>query len=325
MPAASSLGTGVVGRFCDVVESGSDLLVTYTGSPVRLLLTLGALAGVVALAARRTEWAATAPLPLRRRRRYGQVLRGAASLYWRNLRTFGPIGWIYLPALLLAGALVEILGHLAIIGPLLDVAGDRSGTGVFVALFVGSVPNIVAAVAVHAAVADALGRLDRGEPAAVGDAYRAVVSRFAPLAGGLIRAIVVLALAAATVVGLPWALRRLVQYQFFSQVVMLEDRDGPGALARSAELVKGRWWHTAFVVALINGAVFLIGLLGGLLALLLAAPLPLWSFMVLMALAYAAFMPVGAIATTLLYGDASAADQERTADPVVATASEPRR
>ena len=48
-------------------------------------------------------------------------------------------------------------------------------------------------------------------------------------------------------------------------------------------------------------------IIGGLVALLLAAPLPLWSFMTLMALAYAAFTPVGAIATTLLYGDAVAA------------------
>ena len=310
VPGVSSLGSGVVGRFCGVVESGSDLLIAYTSSPIQLLATVAALAAGVGVVARRTVWSRIEPLPVRRSRRYGQVLRAASTLYRRHLRTFAPIGGIYLPAVLVAGLLVELLDRIALIGPLLELSGDRSGTGVVVALFVGGLPNLVAAVAVHAAVADALGRLDRGEPPAVGASYRAVGRRLGDLAGGLARAVAVLGLAAVTVIGIPWAVRRLVQYQFFSQVVVLEDRDGPDALDRSARLVDGRWWHTAFVVALINGAVFVVGLVGGLMALLLATPLPLWSFMALMALAAAALLPVGAIATTLLYGDAFVADAD---------------
>ena len=48
---------------------------------------------------------------------------------------------------------------------------------------------------------------------------------------------------------------------------MRDERTGHDALARSTELVRGRWFHTAIVAAVINGAVTLTALVIALLLL----------------------------------------------------------
>lgn len=68
-----------------------------------------------------------------------------------------------------------------------------------------------------------------------------------------------------SVIGIPLGIRFLVRYQFLAQVVVTENRRGADAPTRSAQLVRGRWWHTAVMVGVFNplvaGAALTVGLL----------------------------------------------------------------
>ena len=71
------------------------------------------------------------------------------------------------------------------------------------------------------------------------------------MAAALRGAVIVIALLA-SIIGIPWAIRQLVRYQVAAQCVALEEASPGRALKRSSELVQGRWWWTAGVVALIQ-------------------------------------------------------------------------
>ncbi|MEZ5296509.1 MAG: hypothetical protein R2697_09660 [Ilumatobacteraceae bacterium] len=77
--------------------------------------------------------------------------------------------------------------------------------------------------------------------------------------GALLRAIVVVGGLILTVVGIPWAIRQLVRYQFVPQAVVSEHRDARSALDRSSDLVRGRWWWTAGVVLGVEAVVASLG------------------------------------------------------------------
>jgi hypothetical protein len=111
---------------------------------------------------------------------------------------------------------------------------------------------------------------------------------------------------AITIIGLPFAIRQLVRYQFMAHVVAVEGLDGRSALRRSSSLIAGRWWHTAVVTTVINAFVAVTGGLIGLLLLVVFKSLPIWLFSGLLSAMYAAIGPLAAIAQTLLYGDAAA-------------------
>ena len=90
---------------------------------------------------------------------------------------------------------------------------------------------------------------------------------------------------------------------------------GRAALDRSSSLVRGRWFHTAIVTALLNlmagrgralavGIILLVGVAG----------LPIWVFSALATLVYVVIVPLAAISMTLLYGDAAVQGDEDNAD-----------
>ena len=98
------------------------------------------------------------------------------------------------------------------------------------------------------------------------------------------------------------------------QAIVLEGHDGRAALARSGELTRRRWWHTALVtgvtVAIVNG----LGIVVGLVLLIVFTGLPLWALSAIVALCNLLVMPFGALVMTYLYGDA--VDAEPEAAPV---------
>jgi hypothetical protein len=70
--------------------------------------------------------------------------------------------------------------------------------------------------------------------------------------------------------------------------------------------VRGRWFHTAVITAILNGAVALSALIVALIILVTITSIPLWFFSMIATLVYALTVPFAAIALTLLYGDAIA-------------------
>jgi hypothetical protein len=316
IPVGDSAAASVIDVFCGTVERGSRAVVTFTTSPTQLLITVGALALVVRFLVRRTDWDRVAPEPIVRRRRAGQILRAAIREYARNPFVFLLIGAVYLPALVVTGAMTALVQSIPFVSAILGLAGKASGTSLFLSLFVGSFANVAAFVVVNAVVAVYLRDERRGLPAAH-DALRAAWDRRRELVGAFGRSFIIVFALLASFVGAPWGVRQLVRYQFVGQAVMYEGRDGAAALARSSDLVRGRWFHTAVVAGALNAAVGVSALVVALILLVVASGVPLWLFSILVSVVYAVLLPLAAIAMTLLYGDV-VAEQEgaERAEPV---------
>jgi len=306
IPGGDNQGANVIETFCDAVTWGSGVLIKFTVSPLRVIIALGIVALLVRWFVRRTDWTKVAALPIRRRRRAGQIIRAATGAYGRSPGTLVTFGAIYFPAAIVAGLLGAIVSALPLLGDILGVAGDRSGTSLVFAVLAGSLPNLVAFVGVNAMVAAYMDGRDEPTPLAPADAVRLVLARWRDLLSGLLRAFVIVFVLLITIVGIPWGIRQLVRYQFMPQVVMLEGLDGRQGLARSSELVRGRWWHTGIMISLFNGMVAVAGTAAGLVVLLIFAGLPLWVFSAIVTLIYALIVPLTSIAQTLLCGDAIA-------------------
>jgi hypothetical protein len=161
-------------------------------------------------------------------------------------------------------------------------------------------------VAVNAMVAVHLEASEQGERITAAEAARRVWGRRRDLAGGFLRGFAIVYVLLITVVGVPWGIRQLVRYQLLPQAVMLEGLDAKRGLARSSELVTGRWWHTALLLGVLGGLVAASGLVFGLLVLVAFAGLPMWLFSALVTLIYALVVPLTSVAQAMLYGDAVA-------------------
>ena len=97
---------------------------------------------------------------------------------------------------------------------------------------------------------------DKGNPIAPSEALDRAQANIGALIGATLRAAIIVILFSITIVGIPWGIYRAVRWVFLSQVIMIEGLTGEAVLARSAELVSGRWWNTLgrlLVVGLVVG------------------------------------------------------------------------
>ena len=195
------------------------------------------------------------------------------------------------------------------VSSLIDVVADDTLITLILGVLAPGVTGIVSVVVGMALVA---AWLDVERSAA--DCIRAVLDRWRPLAGGLVRAATIVALLAITIVGIPWAIRQAVRYQFLAPAVVVDGLDGRAALDRSSGLVRGRWAHTAFFAVLAQLTVAAVAMIVGLILLVVLSGLPLWLFSALISVVVAAVVPLAALAMVLLYGDAAARTPSRT-DP----------
>jgi hypothetical protein len=197
---------------------------------------------------------------------------------------------------------------------IVELAGDRSWVATFVAVFSGGLGNLLAFVYVSAAVASTIGRSDRSDWAR--DFNRPLgTEMLKTLLITVAKSTVIVIALLASIVGIPWGIRQLVRYQVAPQVIAIEQADPAGALRRSSDLVSGRWWWTAGVIASLQ-AIFGIAGFGTAVIVLLLTSLPLWLFNVVSSLIYVALVPVGAAAMTYVYGTLAARETEEqdTAD-----------
>jgi Vacuolar protein sorting-associated protein 62 len=158
----------------------------------------------------------------------------------------------------------------------------------------------------------------RPEPAhaAARREMREVGSRWRELASAYLPAAVAIVFLSWTGIGLPVAAWLTVRFQFLGQIVMREDLSGSAARARAGELVRHRWWHTAVVALIVWAGIHALGVLLGLLLLVAFTSLPLWTITAVVLVAQIALTPLGAIALTMLYGDAVAQREEELRTPV---------
>jgi hypothetical protein len=296
------LGPDATGFFCDAVEAGSDGLRALVLRPGAVGLALLLAAGLLAWLASRTRWRAAAPLRLARRRDVGQMLAAGLRLYAAHPRLFVGIGLAFVPLGVVAGGLQAGVMRLVRLERVAASTGEASTLEAGLGLAVVLLFALVALVVVQAACARAMALIDAGgRPTAIGT-FRGLLAEAPTLLAGLAVVAPVLTLLAVSTAGLPLAAWLLVRCALFGPVVALEGLAGIGALARSAALVRGRWWRSAGLLLLAAVVPALAGPLLGTL-LLVAGELPFPLVNLVSSLVYAVAVPFAAIATTYLYHD----------------------
>ncbi len=168
--------------------------------------------------------------------------------------------------------------------------------------------SIVGYAIVGAAVITFVRELDRGQPVGFVGAYRALLPRFWRAALCHLAATLLVLLIALTVVGIPIAIKKYVDWQFVQQEILFKDRRLRDAFRGSSELVRGQWWHTLSVA----GFLWILSRVAGpvLGFAMVFADFSLTAINLFGSLVFALLIPFVALARTLLYFDLAAREQE---------------
>ncbi len=265
LPATALAGPDVTHAFCGAVAEVSEFINLKTRSKAAAWAVLALILIALVVAVRLTRWRPVAAGELRRRRALGQLLAAAASLYARHLRAMVTIGLAALPLLVLLEA-VDWLGR-RVLGDEHPPAPGSGGAQLPLSdpLLTYARPLVFALVA--AVVVAYLRELDRtGEPRTMA-AVRLTVARFWRVVACHLLRTVIIALLTVSVIGLPIAARKYVDWQFIQQTIFFEEASIRDAFRRSTELVRGRWWRTArvtgifFLVSIVAGPALTVGLI----------------------------------------------------------------
>lgn len=113
-----------------------------------------------------------------------------------------------------------------------------------IAVYVALPFLLIAFQLVSAAVIARLNARDQGRELESGDALDVAQDRFGDVISASVKATGIVFLLSLTVVGIPWAVKRLVKWAFIIQSIIVDGQTGETALAYSESLVLGRWWVT---------------------------------------------------------------------------------
>ena len=308
IPASATVGPTATDAFCSVVRAGGRIYTAVT-SPFVLLLLVAGLVSVGGIAARSTKWSPPLPLPLRRRRESGQILRDSARFHRAHRPVMLALGALFIPAAIAETVIYQLVLDLAPLRSLIDTAGEDSLVSAAVALIVGGAGHVIAAAVVLAGAAGVAGMLDSGRRVGVREAFRRVGERLGAVLGVLGLATVAVILLVLTIVGIPVAVYLIGRWAVANQVAVLEGLPAREALRRSAGLTRGRWWRTVRLAAVVN----ILGAISGPaigIALLFTTDLPLVAINAVSSLVFIVAMPFVGLAMAFLYGDLVAAETE---------------
>jgi hypothetical protein len=309
LPGGSIAGPQITGVFCGAVASVSDFVNLEAKSHVAAVATLVGLAVLIVLFVGLTRWRPVDLTELRAKRAFGQLVRTARQLYGRHWRVLLPIALFGLVIVagtnLLAGALARGTGA--------DHAAGRSGVNLALGDLVETFARPIALAVVLAIVVIFMRLLVEGRPAGFRACWHGMRERFWRILGALLLAMLGIFLMAITVIGLPFAIWKMVGWSFAGQEVLFTDKSIREALRGSSELVRGRWWRAVRVVLFLVAILFVAGpvlTLG-----LIFTPLPFLLINLLGALIFALLLPYVAIGQTLLYFDLQARAEGEPARP----------
>ena len=207
----------------------------------------------------------------------------------------------------------NLLAGLLAGGTSADRAAGRSGVNLALADLVESFARPIALAVVVAIVVIFMRLLAESRPAGFRACWNGMRARFWRIVGALLLATLGIFLMAVTVIGIPFAIWKLVGWAFVGQEVLFTDKSLREAFRGSSELVRGRWWHAVRVIVFLVALLFVTGpvlTLG-----LIFTPLPFLVVNLLGALIFSLLLPYVAIGQTLLYFDLQARAEERPARP----------
>ena len=302
-----SIGPNAAKIFCGVVAAGSRLLF---GAGPYVVLALGiAFVGSLVVTARRTQFTPIQPAPLRRRRRFGQILRSAFRLQRTHALLFLGIGALLVPLAAIITPIQLLIVDNPPAQPVLDLIDNSVAEGV-IALAVGALGFGAAYWLVVSAVISALHVLETNPDTSVLESYRNVGQHLRALLRARLRALSIIILLAVSVVGLPWAARQGVRWLFLEHAILLDGKSPAEARHYSERLVAGHWWRTMGVTVAVVVTALLLGPLVGI-AVLLFTSAAVTFINLISSIIYIALIPFAAIALTMLYLDLQLEDAER--------------
>ena len=309
LPGGSIVGPQVTGAFCGVVASASELINLDAKSRPAAIATIAVIALVIALFVGLTRWGPIDLRRLRAKRSFGQMLRSARQLYGRHWRVLVPVALTAIP---LVGGVNLLAGQLSGGGGI-DSAAGRSGFNLAAADLVETIVRPVAQAIVAAVVIVLVRELAGGGEAGFLASWRGMGKRFWRVVGAQLLATLGIIALAITIVGLPFAVYKLVGWRFVQQQILFEDKGFRDAFRGSSAIVRGRWWHTVRLVVFLSLFTIVVGPVVSF-ALIFTA-LPLFWANLLGALVFSLLIPYVALADTLLYFDLQERAQEEGVKP----------
>jgi hypothetical protein len=307
LPGGSIAGPQITGAFCGAVAQVSDFINLEAKSRTLAIVTLVILVLLIGLFVGLTRWRPVDLTELRAKRAFGQLIRSGRQLYgrhWRLLLTIALAGLV-----IVAGT--NLLAGLLAGGSAADSAAGRSGVNLALADLVESIARPIALAVVAAIVIIFMRLLVESRSAGFRACWDGMRERFWRIVAAELLYTLGIALMAITVIGIPFAIWKMVGWSFVGQEVLFTEKSLRESFRGSSELVRGRWWRALRVV------VFLVALLfigGPLLTLgLIFTPLPFLMINLLGALIFSLLIPYAFITQTLLYFDLQARAEEKSA------------
>jgi Vacuolar protein sorting-associated protein 62 len=298
MPVSEGAGATVTDFFCDTVASLAGAA-NYLGNRFWLLglISLG-LVAITVVPLRRTRWRPADPLPLRKERATGQLLRVAWIFYRQHALTLLSIALVIVLLSIGIARLLQLISQLTST-EIVFTPGDPgldSLSGVFFAS--PAYPLVLALVG--APIVAVLRRIDAGERATPWAAFREVVPLLPRLLWVEVLGVLAMVGLALTLIGIPYAIKKAVDWTFAGQEIVFRRCKAREALSGSSRRVRGRWW----AIAGVNVAIFFLGaMLAPLIAafLIMFSDFPLWTINALGVALFGLALPYMVTTLTLLY------------------------
>jgi hypothetical protein len=305
LPGGTIAGPQVTHAFCGAVAAASELINLDSESPPAAAATVIVVLIVLILLFGVTAWRPVDLDTLRRRRALGQILRASRQFYGRHWKVLLPV----------ALAALVLIGGANLLAGLISESGSKSKSGFNLAWadlieqFVRPVAQALVAAIVIVVAREAI----RSREVGFVTALRGVRVRFWRVIGAQLLATLGVLLLALTVIGLPFALWKLVGWSFVQQEVIFTDKGFRESFRASSELVRGRWFRTARVILIF----YVISIAAGpmLTFALIFTALPLIWINVIGSLVFALLIPFVAMGETFLYLDLSVREEEEPVRP----------
>jgi hypothetical protein len=311
-PKVPRNGEPVTGFFCGAVSSLSGVLNDTSASPAYALFAFGLLALAAAALAVRTQWRPTLPTPLRRERAAGQIIDTSFRVYWEHKWLLVPIGLAAVLTGSIAVAAQAVLFNATDLREAFDALEDDKIEG-FVALLVGTLAHGFAPLIVGAAVVVVLRAIDRGERPGARTVLRGLKGEIWKLVGLGIGGLVAVFLLAATIIGLPFAVKKGVDWALVQQSAAFEGNGGRKAYAGSTGIIRGHWWRAAAIAAVLFVLLLLAGPITGIFIIFITDA-PLSTINLIGSALFVLVLPYAAVCLTLLHLDLTSRRRQAAAE-----------
>ena len=281
--SSASIGPDPTRLFCNAVSLGAEFIVFHdqyvSASNVVLVLILLTPFILLALA-----W---------------KTLFAALRFFLRNLRAFLTLGAALLAIGTADNLAQDVIRGFPIVNDVIGILNVPLNQGLFVVSGSG-LQQLAGWLLVTPAVVFTVLELQNGRRPGFRRAYRFAFSKaIVVIEASAISALVVIVLAL-SVVGIPWAVARLVRWMLLVQAIVLDHATWQSARGFSERAVAGRWWRTALIAAALTMLNSLLAPLLGLVVLIFVTPSEFVAQSV-SSIVYAFLFPLVGIATTFWY------------------------